>query len=69
MGNESSSHKAESQRARKRRIDDKIEVSKELRENTNDLILVVKNNFFYINKICPCFELDYFFSKIKLLKK
>ena len=69
MGNESSSHKAESQRARKRRIDDKIEVSKELRENTSDLILVVKNNFFYINKICPCFELDYFFFKNKTFKE
>lgn len=69
MGNDTSSHKAESERARKRKIDDRIEVSKELRENTNDLISAIKSNFFNINKICPCFELDYFFFKNKALKE
>ena len=69
MGKESSSHNSESERARKRRIDDRIEVNKELREKTNNLILAIKSNFFNIQKICPCFTLDYFFYKNKTLKE
>lgn len=68
MGNESSSHNTELERARKRRIADRTEINDELKENSKELFLAVKSNLFNINKICPCFELDYFFYENKNLK-
>lgn len=68
MGNESSSHNTELERARKRRIADRTEINDELKENSKELFLAVKSNLFNINKICPCFELDYFFYENKKLK-